>query len=143
MHTHSSSRLAWKTAIFLVVAVIGNSFGTLTLAVGMNHMPPFAFKVLGSYAVSLATNPYILIGTLLTAIYTLAQLSLFSWADLSYVIPCTASTYLISTVLGHFVMREGVSVRRWLGVLLITFGVVLVANTPIATKPHEGQGPPC
>lgn len=143
MGTNTSPRVAWKTGVFLSIAVLGNSFGNLTLAIGMDRMPAFNFFSLGHYFLCLITNPYVLVGCLLTAIYTLAQLSLFSWADLSYVIPCTASTYIISTMLGQFVIGEQVHLQRWLGVLLIFAGVMLVANTPMATKQRGKQEPAC
>lgn len=143
MPAGSSSRLVWKTALFLVIAVLGNSFGNLMLALGMNRMPPFTMGILTHYAALLIRDPYIIGGTALTATYTIAELSLFSWADLSYVIPCTASSYIISTLLAQFVMGEHVHFERWMGVLLIFCGVVLVAETPITTKPHGPELPNC
>ncbi len=68
--------------------------------------------------------------------YALAQISLFSWADLRFVIPCTASSYALTTMLGEFVLGEHVHWARWVGVLLITGGVALVAETPVTTKAH-------
>jgi hypothetical protein len=35
------------------------------------------------------------------------------------------------------VIGEQVELVRWCGVLLICFGVMLVAKTPVATKPHS------
>lgn len=134
------SRIALKTALLLAVDVLGNSFGNLELARGMYRMPPFSFNILGTFIVHLVLNPDILAGTALTATYTLAQLSLFSWADLSYVIPCTASTYVVSTLLGRFILGEAVDVQRWIGVAAISLGVILVAETPVATKTPQAGG---
>lgn len=132
---------ARRTILFLTVAVLANSFGNLMLAFGMDRMPAFAHVPFLHYVLCLLANPFLLPGAGLTAIYALAQLSLFSWADLSYVIPCTASSYILTTLLGEFVLREQVQPARWLGVLLIFFGVVLVAKTPLATKKHPRSAP--
>lgn len=125
--------------IFLVVAVVGNSFGNLLLALGMGHMPDFNAVPLPSYLAALVENPFLLPGAALTAIYTLAQISLFSWADLSYVIPCVATSYALSTVLGEMVLNEHVEILRWVGVALISLGVMLVAETPVATRETGAQ----
>lgn len=126
-----------KTITFILIVVVANSFGNILLAEGMNHMPSFQHVPMAHYVLRLLANPWVLPGALLTAVYTLAQLSLFSWADLSYVIPCTAASYIVTTLLGRFLMGEHVAPGRWVGVLLITLGVVLVAETPTRTKREE------
>lgn len=131
-----------RTILFLAIAVITNSFGNLLLALGMDRMPAFAHVPLFHYLFGMLANPFLLPGAALTAVYTLAQLSLFSWADLSYVVPCTASTYIFTTMLGQFILGEKVPWECWLGVLLIFFGVTLVAKTPVTTKQHPEAAVP-
>ena len=104
------------------------------LSIGMKQMPGFTHLALLDYALRLVANPFVVPGTALMAIFTLAQLSLFSWADLSFVVPCVASSYIVTTVLSQFVLNEPIHIERWLGVLLIVAGVVLVAETPERTK---------
>lgn len=132
-----------KTALFIAVAVLANSFGNLLLALAMEHMPGFDTAAFGPYLLRLIENPYLLPGVALTAVYTLTQVSLFSWADLSFVVPCIASSYVASTLLGEFVLGEHVYLLRWVGVILIAIGVAMVAETPVATKPHPSQDGSC
>lgn len=128
-----------RTALFLTVAVLANSFGNLLLAMGMDRMPGFGQVDFGQYLLGLLHDPFLLPGAALTGIYALVQLWLFSWADLSFVVPCIASSYIVSTLLAEFVLGEHVEFARWFGVLLICLGVFLVARTPVATKPHPGR----
>lgn len=128
----------WKTATFLIVAVISNSFGNLLLAIGMDRMPSFGGTPFAHYVYVLVANPYVIPGTVLSAIYMLAQLSLFSWADLSFVAPMIATSYVVTAMLSEFVLGEHVELERWLGVLLICAGVAFVMRTPTETK-SEGQ----
>lgn len=137
-----SSRRAIRTLVFLVVAVLGNSFGNLLLALGMDRMPDFATVPFLSYLAGLVKDPFLLPGAGLTALYTVAQISLFSWADLSYVIPCIASSYILSTILGQMVLNEHVTALRWIGVALIFMGVTLVAETPVATREQGAEMQP-
>src|SRR5579875_724334 len=125
-----------RTVLFISIAVIANSFGNLMLALGMDRMPGFRHVAFLHYLFSLLANPFLLPGAGLTAVYTFTQLSLFSWADLSFVVPCTASSYIVTTLLGEFILGEKVRCDCWLGVLLIFCGVTLVARTPVATKGH-------
>lgn len=139
---NSSSRRALRTFLFLAVAVLGNSFGNLLMALGMDRMPDFGAVPFLSYLGGLVENPYLLPGAGLMAVYTVSQISLFSWADLSYVIPCIASSYILSTVLGEFVLNEHVTTLRWVGVTLIFLGVALVAKTPVATRQQGTEAQP-
>lgn len=141
MNALRPSTRATKTLVFIAVAVLTNSFGNLMLALGMDRMPAFTRVPFVHYLVGLLANPFLLPGAALSAVYTLAQISLFSWADLSFVIPCTAASYIITTLLGEFILGEQVEWARWIGVVLITFGVVLVAKTPVTTKPHPAEIP--
>lgn len=128
-----------NTALFLVTAVLANSFGNLLLALAMNRLPGFSAVSFPVYLEALARDPFLVPGVALTALYALLQLTLFTWADLSFVVPCIASSYIVSTVLAEFILRERVEPSRWLGVLLIFLGVILVANTPEATREHAAE----
>jgi drug/metabolite transporter (DMT)-like permease len=125
-----------RTALFLAIAVLANSFGNLLLAMAMDGLPAFTQVSFSHYMSSVVRDPFLLPGAALTATYALAQLSLFSWADVSFVVPCIASSYVVSTLLAEFILGEHVHLGRWLGVSLISVGVALVAETPVATKPH-------
>lgn len=132
-----------RTAVFIAINVLANSFGNLLLAIGMRNMPDFGHVSLGHYIVGLMTNPFLVGGAAANIIYTFAQLSLFSWADLSFVIPCTASSYILTVLFGQVFMGEHVQMARWIGVVLISAGVTLVAETPIATVEHPREAKPC
>lgn len=128
-----------KTVFFLSVAVLANSFGNLLLALAMNRMPDFTQVPFHVYLSSLLHDPFLIPGAALSATYALLQLTLFSWADLSFVVPCIASSYIVSTLLAQFILGEHVDLARWFGVLLIFLGVMLVVNTPEATKEHPAE----
>lgn len=131
MHTtqpaHASAR---KTGAFVTIAVLANSFGNLLLAMGMKGMPDFNQAGLPHYLFLLVANPFILPGAFLSAVYAVAQLSLFSWADLSFVVPLIASSYIVTALLSEFILGESVDTTQWLGVVLISAGVALIARTP-------------
>ena len=127
-----------KNAVFVALIVFGNTIGNLCLAISMSQMPGFRSVILQSYMGSVLTNPFFLAGTFLITLSMFAQLSMYTWADLSYVLPVTASGYVVTAVLGKLFLREHVSISRWIGVVIISFGVLLVAQTRADTKHAEG-----
>jgi drug/metabolite transporter (DMT)-like permease len=133
--SHPSNLKNW---IFIAIAVISNSFGNLFLGMGMKYID-FHNASNVKYSSLLLTGVLLVLGTLLTIIYTVAQLSLFSWADLSYVLPVTASSYVLTAILSRAFLNESISIARWAGIVVISFGVVLVSETPPHTEKHSGD----
>jgi len=88
----------------IVFIVLTNSFGNLMLAAGTAQLPGFQLSGLPEYLQMTFANPDVLIGTVLLALWMFAQLSMLSWSDLSYVIPVTASGYVLTALLGTFVL---------------------------------------
>ena len=67
------------------------------------------------------------------------DLALLSRADLSFVLPVIATSFVLIAIVGHFVLGERVSGLRWLGILLISFGVLLAETTPDRTTRRQGE----
>lgn len=132
------SRLRNRTTIAFIV--ISNSVGNLLLAMGTRRLPAFDPAALVPYLGAALLNGWILAGIVVLALSMYAQLSMFTWSDLSYVVPMTASGYILTAILGQVFLSEGVSFVRWAGIGLISFGVVLVAETGPRTV-HESDGP--
>jgi drug/metabolite transporter (DMT)-like permease len=49
-------------------------------------------------------------------------------APVTLVVPLMASTYIINTGIGKFVLHEHVSLLRWLGVAVIVAGIILLVG---------------
>ena len=124
--------------IFIALVVISNSFGNILLAEALDRMPPFLATPFAHYALSILSNPYFIGGVALLAVWMLAQLTMFTWADLSYVLPVTASGYILTALLSRYMLNEHISVGRWAGIALITVGSMLASTTPVRTA-HKVQ----
>lgn len=122
--------LRLKNRVFIALVVVSNTVGTVMLGHGMSQMPDFAAAGPFPYVFSFLTNAWIVIGIALLIVWMVAQLSMFTWADLSYVMPVTASYYILTAVASHFFLAERISLTRWAGIVVISLGVVLVAETP-------------
>lgn len=128
-----------KNRIFIALVVISNSVGNLLLGLGMARMPDFGKTTFPTYVLSVVTNGWLLLGVVLMIVYMISQMSMYSWADLSYVLPVTASTYIFSAILSKFFLHETVSTVRWIGIVIISFGVIFVAETPIREEEPESE----
>lgn len=129
----------WKNGIFIVLIVLTNTVGNLFLGIGMARMPSFHSVSPLAYFLHMLENYWMWGGVALLIVWMVSQLSMFTWADLTYVLPVTASAYVLTAILSKFFLYEQISVSRWIGVVLISFGVLFVSKTPERTKPEPEE----
>lgn len=127
-HDH---RLRIKTFFMILVMVTCANAGDLLLKRGMTQIGNVSLTSAGLRHAFFAT---VASGTIWLAIlfligFTASYMLLMSWADYSYVMPAGAFGYALLTLLAVTVLHESVSPRRWIGVGLICFGVLLVGLT--------------
>jgi drug/metabolite transporter (DMT)-like permease len=131
-----------RTRVLVLVSVIGNVVGNFLLSRGMHDIGELVTFSPLPYLRALL-NPWVLCGVFLLIAWIIAQLSLLSRADLTYVLPVTAASYVGSAILGFLLLGEWISPARWGGILLITAGVVLVgATAPRTAGRHPVVLPP-
>ena len=136
--TSSESRNAARNTRILVLLVIAtNVLGNVSLSHGMQQVGRIISASPLDYLKAFA-NPWTLLGICVLVIWMLSDLALLSRADLSFVLPVTASAYVLVAIGGHFILHDHISWERWLGIGLITGGVILAEETPARTT----KGPP-
>ncbi len=121
----------------MLLVIATNVLGNVSLSRGMHEVGRIVSASPFDYLRAFA-NPWTLIGICVLVIWMLSDLALLSRADLSFVLPVTASAYVLVALGGHFLLRDHISWERWTGILLITIGVILAEETPARTT----QGPP-
>jgi drug/metabolite transporter (DMT)-like permease len=124
----------------LVYVSLGVS-GELLLSRAMKRLPPVRRNFAGALQAVryVVTTPLAVLGTLLLAANFALLLALLSRLDVSVIVPSHAASYLLLALTARFVLHEAVSLRRWVGVLLITAGVSLVL-TSRAGEPVRPRG---
>jgi len=126
-----------KTRILVLLVIASNVLGNVSLSQGMHQVGRIISASPLDYLRAFA-NPWTLVGICVLAIWMLSDLALLSRADLSFVLPVTASAYVLVALGGHFLLHDHISWERWTGIVLITAGVVLAEETPARTT----KGPP-
>jgi len=119
-----------KTYIVVMIAALSGAIGESLLSLGMrrygslNLTEPSHWFVLVS---SVVRNPYVFLGVVFLSIFFFLYLAALSWADLSFVLPLTAVSYIFAALLAKFFLKEEVSWHRWTGTIVIVIGIALVA----------------
>ena len=75
------------------------------------------------------TNPWVVIGVVLQAVFFFLYLTLLSRAEVSKILPMTAFDYIVVALLAQMVLAEPVTPARWTGIGFIVLGVFLVSRT--------------
>ena len=122
------AKLPARAYRLLALVLFLRPLGNLSLAWGMRHFSSMLTLNPFLYMRALI-NPYVALGIGALIFGLLTRMALMSVADLSIVLPLTASGYILSTALGKFCLGEQVSLYRWLGAALIFAGALIVGSS--------------
>jgi transporter family protein len=123
-----------RLAVVMLAAVAALAVGETVIARGMRQVGATA----GTWragARAAVGNPWVVAGAALLGLHLALYATALSEADLSLVMPLTAASYPLGTLLARVVLHEEVNAARWLGTAVITAGVALVAWGE-ARSPH-------
>ena len=115
-----------KTLIVILIATMCTAVGETFLSLGMKRIG-LENASFWRWFLLVATNPTVLTGVFFAACFFFLYLLTLSWADLSFVMPLTALSYLFAAILAKVFLGEQISWLRWTGILVIVIGVALVA----------------
>ncbi len=124
--------MTFRKYLILAAVAIFASCGDVCLARGMRDFGAVTATNWGQLF-GFLLNPWVLGGIGLLLLFFCSYLSALSWADLTYVLPATALSYVLMALLAKLFLHEHVTVSRWLGIALITAGVGFVASGPAVT----------
>ena len=135
----SEKRLRIKTLVMVFAMVVCANVGDLLLKRGMAQIGAVELTLHGiAQAFRLTvTNATVWLAIFFLIGFMVSYMTVLSWADYSYVMPAGAFGYAVLTFLAVIFLHESVSPRRWIGVLLICAGVLLVGQT----KPRTTEVP--
>jgi uncharacterized membrane protein len=138
----SERRLRIKTLVLVLAMVVCANAGDLLLKRGMSQIGAVQLTTAGiAHAFQLTvTNGTIWMGIVFLTGFMLSYMTVLSWADYSYVMPAGAFGYALLTLLAVLFLHETVSTRRWIGVVLICVGVLLVGQTKPRTTSASTEG---
>jgi transporter family protein len=117
-----------KTWLAIMILSLADSAGDLLLASGMKKIGKIeriSIKEALQITYKIITNSFILSGIACQGIAFFMFITVLSWADISFVRPATALTYLFSMIGAKLILRETFSREKLIGITLIGIGIVL------------------
>ncbi len=117
-----------KTWLAIMISSVSDASGDLLLALGMKkigELKKITFLEVTKMVIKVITNPIIISGIACQGIAFFSFISVLSWADISFVRPATALTYVISMLGAKLVLKEDIREQKLWGIILIGLGVFI------------------
>ncbi len=75
-----------------------------------------------------ANKIYVAISTCSMAVSFFTFMKLVAVAPMSFAVPMSAAAFIPETFLAKVLLKEAVDWRRWIGIILILLGVILITQ---------------
>jgi drug/metabolite transporter (DMT)-like permease len=121
-----------RIILMLIFFICCSTGGEIAMTYGMKRVgEPEGFRpaALLRFLGKAMRNGWVWVAVPLLGASFYSLLILLSWAPISLVIPASASNYIVGTFGAKYLLKEDVSPKRWMGVLLVCAGVSLVLIT--------------
>jgi len=117
--------------LLVFISVAGMTTGQLLVKKGILQVGGFPQNLseLAHFFLRAYTNPYVISAVFLTIVVALAWILAVSKAELSYIYPFMALSYVLVTLFSLLIFKEDVTVLRWAGIVAICIGVFLVSRS--------------
>lgn len=118
--------------LLLIFFICCSTGGEIAMTHGMKQVgEPESFqpKALLCFLGKAARSGWVWLALPMLAASFYSLLVLLSWAPLSVVIPASAFNYVVGTFGAKYILKEQVSAKRWMGVVMVCVGVALVLTT--------------
>ena len=118
--------------LLFAFGILMGSSGSILMKIGVTQLGPISINSFPSFVTFLFrifTNITILAGMALYFFSAIVWTYLMSRLSLTFVQPILALTYVTTPVLAIFILNENVPSMRWLGIIVIIIGVIIVSRT--------------
>jgi drug/metabolite transporter (DMT)-like permease len=119
-----------RVIIAMTIASAATAMGQILIRRGMQAVgsletyAPFGLMMYFAQALS---NPYVIAGTVLNAVFYFLLLTTLSWTGVTVALPLTALEYGFAAMLAVIILQEQVTPLRWVGIMLVVFGIILIS----------------
>lgn len=117
-----------KSWLAIFVIAIADASGDVLLALGMKQagrVERSSWKDAIALVRRVVINPAILGGILCQTVAFTGFILVLSWADISFVRPGTALTYIFSLIGAKFLLKETITREKLMGIILVGFGIAI------------------
>ena len=116
--------------VLILITVVIASFAQIFMKRGLVESGGIELgEILSKKLFSTVFQPYIFTGLILYSITSVLWFVILSKAELSLVYPLIALGYVVTAVLAKLFFNESISTIRWLGIIVIIVGAVLIIKS--------------
>ncbi|MFH0966821.1 MAG: EamA family transporter [Methanobacteriota archaeon] len=116
-----------STIIIILIGIIFASSGQILWKIGMSGIGPLSSATLSS-VLTVVGNPWVIGGLICYGLSTVFWLIALSRADLSYVYPFIALTFVIIFIASALLFHEQMSIQRISGAVIIVIGIIVLVR---------------
>ena len=103
--------------------------GQLFMKHGMMMFGTFPVTQLLVKMLPMIFQPYVFIGIICFGVSSIFWLVVLSRIDLSLAYPLVSIAYIAVAIFSYYVFKENVSLLRWIGIITICLGVLLISRS--------------
>jgi drug/metabolite transporter (DMT)-like permease len=131
-----SSRKLGRQMIFALILValciVFGAVGQILMKNGMSRVGEIG-GLAGLFnlktVINIFTNPFVLGGLVLYAISSFFWLGAMSNLNVSFMYPLLSLGYILVAIMGAVILREHITLLRWLGIVVVVIGCFLIVQT--------------
>ena len=116
----------WRVILLSTVQCLFLAGGQVCLKFAMTRMAKFSLT--WTFIANILTNWYLLASGICMAFATALWLYLMKHFAFSIIYPMISISYIFGMLAAIYIFHETVPITRWIGVLLIMAGIVLIAK---------------
>ena len=126
-----ASTISWTVLTLIFISVSISAIAQVTLKHGMSS-PAVQQGLAGSWhqvVIAVASNIYVWLGLVFYALGAVLWLGVLAKVDVSVAYPFVGLGFILTALLGVFLLGEAFSVIRFVGTCMVVLGIVLVTRT--------------
>jgi drug/metabolite transporter (DMT)-like permease len=118
----------WNMYALLMATVLCDVCGQVCFKLGVGHEDTHVVSRAGAtgFVLDLVGSPWVVAGLLIYVVEFVVWFAALTLAPLSVAFPFMALSYCGVVVASRWILKERVSLRRWLGTVAVAGGVALV-----------------
>lgn len=119
------------TYLLMIITLAGTVAGQLLLKKGLGSVGEFHTirSEIGPFFIRAFTNPLVLVSIFLVLVASVTWILAVSRAELSHIYPLMGLAYILVALFSVAFFKENVSYWGWMGIALVSAGVVLVLRS--------------
>lgn len=128
--------------VLILCTVFASSAGDILCAKGMSEGRELTdFRLTGVLRAIeyIVTRKLVVLGYLCYAVAFFSLMALLSVAQLTVAIPATAFSFVVDTLGARFILHEHIPWKRWIGVMCVSAGVILVIRPGPSAAPPSAR----